>query len=120
MAANQGFPQRLKRLRKDKGLSQAELGERVGVNYLQIGRYERGQSMPSGESLWKLADALETTTDFLMEGNTAQIAADRLSDEQLLKRFQELEKLSEQDKERAIDFLDGFILKRKMTEMVAG
>lgn len=56
----------------------------------------------------------------MIEGSTDELAIDRLSDRELLKRFQELEKLSEDDKDRAIDFLDGFLMKRKMQEMMAG
>jgi len=40
--ANKLFGQRVKELRRIKGWTQTELGERVGLSLPQIGRYERG------------------------------------------------------------------------------
>jgi transcriptional regulator with XRE-family HTH domain len=53
-----GFAQRLRKLRKNKNLSRAELGEIMGLHYTHIGRYERGISMPSADTLKRMADAL--------------------------------------------------------------
>ena len=57
-APPEGFAERLRELRKQKGLSQTELGERVGVHYTHVGRYERGVSRPAADTLKRLADAL--------------------------------------------------------------
>jgi transcriptional regulator with XRE-family HTH domain len=53
-----GVAERLRELPKQKGLSQSELGERVGVHYTHIGRYERGVSQPPADPLKRLADAV--------------------------------------------------------------
>lgn len=47
-------------LRKDKGLTQKELGQLCGINESQIRRYELGlnNSNPKAETLKKIADAL--------------------------------------------------------------
>jgi len=42
--AMDGFAQRLWELCRQRDLSQTELGERVGVHYIHISRYERGIS----------------------------------------------------------------------------
>jgi transcriptional regulator with XRE-family HTH domain len=52
-----GFPRRLRELRKQKNLSQTELGKLVNLHYTHIGRYERGISRPAADTLKRLADA---------------------------------------------------------------
>ena len=60
--------ERIKQLRIDNNLTQSELAEKVGLTYVQIGRYEKGKSNPSADILQKLATALNTSTDYLMNG----------------------------------------------------
>ncbi len=57
---------RVKELRIEKGLSQQELGSAIGVTKVSICGYENGTRLPNLEKLVKLADVLETTTDFLL------------------------------------------------------
>lgn len=49
---------KIKELRESKGLTQKELGKRIGVTAVTITRYERGDRNPSIEMLNKIADAL--------------------------------------------------------------
>jgi transcriptional regulator with XRE-family HTH domain len=51
------------------------LGKLVGIHHLQIGRYERDDVSPSAEVLKKLANALDASTDYLMNGITSDLAA---------------------------------------------
>jgi transcriptional regulator with XRE-family HTH domain len=57
---------RLQRLRELRKLTQAELGNRAGIAAASISHFETGQRTPSLESLVKLADALEVSTDGLL------------------------------------------------------
>lgn len=59
------FTERLKELRLKKGLTQTELGEKVGVTKQTIINYEKGITEPSFENLIKLADLLEVSLDWL-------------------------------------------------------
>lgn len=54
----EGFAQRPRELRKSKNLPQTELGQLAGLHYTHIGRFERGASRPSGDTLMRPADAL--------------------------------------------------------------
>lgn len=47
---------KLRKLRKDLGLTQVELGERVGIDKQQISRYERGMNEPRIETLNRIVD----------------------------------------------------------------
>lgn len=57
---------RLAGARDARGLTQGELGERLGVGYQQVSAWERGERTPGAESLAKLARALDVTMDSLM------------------------------------------------------
>ena len=53
------FGERLKAVRKEKKISQRELGERLGVSQQTIAQYEKAQSTPKADTILKLANALE-------------------------------------------------------------
>lgn len=55
----------IKKLRKARGWTQTELGEKIGVSKNSISAWEQGKSEPKGESLSKLADLFGCTTDYL-------------------------------------------------------
>lgn len=57
---------RVRELRMEKGLSQQELGIIIGVTKVSVCGYENGTRLPNLEKLIKLAEALETTTDYLL------------------------------------------------------
>lgn len=57
---------RIKELRIEKGLSQQDLGQAIGVTKVSICGYENGSRIPNLEKLVKLADVLETKTDYLL------------------------------------------------------
>lgn len=116
---SRGFPERLKQLRKQRDYSQAQLAERVGVHQNHIGRYERGESQPSADALKRLADALNVSTDFLIEGASAEAAKARFEDRELMRQFQEVEKLGEEDKHLVKSFLEALLFKRKVEGMAA-
>lgn len=65
------FGERLTKLRKDKGLSQSKLANKVGINPSAIGAYEQGKMYPSIFNLCELASALNVTVGDLVgeEGN---------------------------------------------------
>lgn len=107
---------RIKELRTSKSYTQSDLAKLVGLTYIQVGRYEKGKSNPSSDVLQKLASALDTTTDFLMNGGTEQVEA-QLTDKELLRQFQEVEKLEPEDKHLVKTFIDAFITKRQIQRL---
>ena len=58
--------QRIARLRKEKGYTQAELADRIGIIRELISNYERQRIRPNYEMIIRLAFALEVTTDELL------------------------------------------------------
>ena len=56
----------LKKLRKGRGITQAEMAEKVGVKLATYGTWERGDRMFSAEQLIKCAEILECSTDAIL------------------------------------------------------
>lgn len=56
-------------LRKAKGLTQSELGERLGVSFQAVSKWERGETLPDITLLPNLAKILETTVDFILSSD---------------------------------------------------
>lgn len=52
---------RVRKLRKQKGWTQEELGEFSNISYKFLGSVERGQENPSIDFVSKIADALEVS-----------------------------------------------------------
>ena len=51
---------RLRRRRRLLGLTQQQLGDRIGIRFQQIQKYECGANRISAARLWELAEALQT------------------------------------------------------------
>ena len=64
------FGQRLRALRLGLALSQAELARQIGRHQTAIGPYERDDYMPSRDVVEKLAQALETSPEYLQYGRS--------------------------------------------------
>ena len=59
---------RIAALRKEAGLSQAELAEKLQISASAMGMYEQGRREPSAQMLVSLAQTLGVTTDYLLTG----------------------------------------------------
>lgn len=79
-------------LRKEKGMTQAELAASLGVTNKAVSKWETGEAMPETSQLLPISRIFGVTVDELLEGKrrdggeNAQ-TEDRLSDEELSKEF---------------------------------
>ncbi len=64
------FTDRLKKLRKEKGLYQKDLAEILGVGRTTIGNYEQGIRFPDKDLLNDLADYFNVSIDYLLGRST--------------------------------------------------
>ncbi|MCB4338682.1 HTH-type transcriptional regulator Xre [Bacillus subtilis] len=104
------FNETLKKLRREKNLSQKELGNKLGLAESTIGMYEQGKRQPDYETLLKIADFFEVTLDFLL-GNPKDAvkekeAAYSISDPDLQIAFKDASDFSEEARRQAIDFIE--------------
>jgi transcriptional regulator with XRE-family HTH domain len=110
--------ERIRQLRQERRWTQAELGEKVGVHQKQVSAYERGANVPSTEVLIKLAEVFNVSLDYLAFEARGQSAKINIQDRDLLRRFEELDSLSEPDKTLAKQMLDLLILKNRFKDLV--
>ena len=59
------FSERIRRLRKGKGLNQKELAEKLEVSVDSVRRWEQGKRSPDVEMLRNIARVLKTTVSYL-------------------------------------------------------
>lgn len=60
------FSQRLKKLRTDKHLTQAQVAKRVGVTASMVSSYETDIRLPSYDVMMRLADLFGVSVDYLL------------------------------------------------------
>lgn len=114
------FGQRLRHLRKQKNLSQHDVGEMTDMHYTNISRYERGLAMPNSEKLKRLSEALGISGDFLIGGTVEDAAKASFDDRELLNQFQQVQKLPAEDKNLVKRFLDALIFQRNVQGLASG
>lgn len=91
------------KVRKRKGISQADVGKKIGINGDAYGRYERNEVRPTIEMAVKIAQALKVSLDYLTGNSDIEL------DKATLDRVQEVTKLSDKDKEYIFVTLDALI-----------
>lgn len=100
---------RIIELRKAKNWSQSQLADKVGVSYAQIGRYETKDAQPPAEVLKKIADALDSTLDYLINGSSSDKANASLQDAEVIRYFKEVDTLPIEDKSALLRVISGFL-----------
>jgi len=100
---------RIKELRKQNKLSQIELAKKINISKSQIIRYESKNVQPPANTLNKLAEVLNTTVDFLLNGNSDEKAIATLKNAELLQRFKEIENLPEREKSIIIEVINAYL-----------
>ncbi len=103
------FGDKMTLMRKQKKLSQAELGKLASINGDIVGKYERDEMKPSIETAKKLADALDVSLDYLVgDGDMKAL------DKKTLKRLEDIEKLPDEDKNNIFYTIDNLIKAAKL------
>ena len=115
----QQLSDRLLEARKKKGISQQDLAKQAKVHFTNLGKYERGESVPAADILNRIAKALDVTTDYLLNGTMQDKSADAISDEELLSQFRKIEQLPPNKKKLVKEFLDAFIFKSDLQKQLA-
>lgn len=107
----EAFGRRLARLRQSRGLTQEELGERVGLSNRMIAYYEREDAEPPGPQLPALAQALRVSTEELL-GVKPLPEVPRPKTARLLKRLQQVEALPPADQRAVLKMVDALLATR--------
>lgn len=109
---------KIRELRKEKGFSQKELAEKLGIHPVNMTKLEHGQNMPSVDTLIKLAELFNVSIDYLVSDEMKNRESTILKDKELLESFAKVERMDEKAKEIVKELLDSFILKHQLGDMI--
>ncbi|MGK9126703.1 helix-turn-helix domain-containing protein [Olivibacter sp. SA151] len=101
-------------LRERKGWAQKGLAEKSGISRVMIGKYERGEAVPSIEAAKKIAKALDVSLDYLA-GEGINVSFDKKT----VQRLQEIENLNPTVKEKLFFLIDTVIRDTKAQQAYA-
>ena len=76
------FNERLRAIRKEKGLTQAELAEKAGIAVNSVRLYEAGARLPKLDTIARMAVTMGLTANDLMAGQWGKFDGIFLSDEE--------------------------------------
>lgn len=76
--------ERIRKYRKEAGLTQKELGERLGVSQQHIAQYENGKRIPKIETIDKIAVALNVSRNDLLDWKDIPEIADQIISSELV------------------------------------
>lgn len=94
----------IKKYRKEKGYTQFQMAEKIGVSEFYISALETGSRKPGRETLIKLSNEMSMPIEALLELETEQsikFAAEEL--------YRKIERLSTEQQKRVIRILDFII-----------
>lgn len=111
------LPDKLKKLRQSHGWSQGQLGQRLGINVQLISKYERGVVCPPTPMMVKISSVFNVSLDYLLRDD-ADTAVNKIKNQALLKKLEEIENLPEEDQRVLTSLLDAYIKKHKFEVLV--
>ena len=115
------FAQRLKELRNNYGLSQESLAKKLGLAQQTYGHWETGRTQPDQNTLIRLANFFNVTTDYLLGNDQPSVLIINepeisLEDLELLRKLKKLPA----DKREIVDAVIKVSEASKETSAVAG
>jgi transcriptional regulator with XRE-family HTH domain len=101
--------ERIQQLRKNLGITQADLAKKIDISHTQMARYEIKNIYPPADVLKNLADVFGTTIDFLVMGDNESKAQASLKDAELINQFKKISALPEEEKTLVLKMITAYI-----------
>lgn len=108
-ALAESIGQRIARLRKERGVTQIELAERLGVTQPLVSNWERGEIRLHGELIVELARIFGVSADELLGLSAPTATSSSPARRRLSRRLQAIDKLSKRDQEALLRTIDAFL-----------
>ncbi len=100
------LPTRLIALRKERGLTQQQMADSIGIHVNSLKKYESGHAQPSLDVLKKIALALNVSTDFLLFDEHERDPSDELA-----LQFEAVSQLPGDEQRVVIEVMESLIIK---------
>jgi transcriptional regulator with XRE-family HTH domain len=105
----ESFGERLARLRKARGFTQVQLGQRVGISRRMVAYYEGQADRPPAHVLDRIASVLQVSADQLL--GIRALSAEVPFHPRLWQRLKIVEQLSPADRKALIEYAE-YLLKK--------
>jgi transcriptional regulator with XRE-family HTH domain len=99
-------------MRREKGLTQAEMAEMLGISQPIVSDYERGELRLHGELIVRMAEILDCSADEIL-GLRERKAATGATNRRVLRRIQQIDLLPRRDQEALLRTIDAFLSKTR-------
>jgi transcriptional regulator with XRE-family HTH domain len=108
------FSTRFLQLRKQHGLTQPQMADKVGIHLTQVRRYESGEAQPSLDILKRIAVTFNVSADWLIfeEG-------EREPQDELKLKFEAVKQMNEEEQKSVVSILDAMILKHQAKRLLS-
>ncbi len=112
-AGMETIAERVARMRREKGITQVEMAELLGVSQSVVSDYERGALRLHGELIAKVAEILGASADEILglEVKAASKEQGAATNRRLLRRIQQIDSLPKRDQEALLRTIDAFLSK---------
>ncbi|MBO4108674.1 helix-turn-helix domain-containing protein [Streptococcus suis] len=108
------FSERLKQLRKEAGLTQKNIADNFNTSPQSYAQWEKGLRSPSKESLEKLADFFNISTDYLLGNSDIRNPEEEIDLDDFEMLYRNTSKgMSTEEKSQLEADLKNFLLERK-------
>ena len=111
-AADATLGKRLAKLRKDRGFTQTELAEKMGIIQALISDYECGKLRPNPEILVKFAKSLAVSVDEIL-GLTPLKAKKPSTNRRFVRRLEAIGGLPKRDQDALLRTIDAYLSAEK-------
>ncbi|MCP4130221.1 MAG: helix-turn-helix transcriptional regulator [bacterium] len=113
---------RIKELRKSRGWTQGELADKIDIEIKMISHYETKKSVPSIDSLVKMAELFNVSTDYLLIEHAPKrsFLREMDKDKELADKISEVMSLPEKDREVVVRVIDALVGNQRVKEVVGG
>lgn len=108
------FGQRLIAIRKTRGLTQTDLGKKIGISKRMVAYYEGQTKRPPANLLIPMAKALKISVEELLGAKKLSIIETEHA--ALWRRLKKVESLSKSDQKALLKMIDGLVAKNKVNK----
>jgi len=103
--------ERVARMRREKGITQVEMADLLGVSQSVFSDYERGALRLHGELIARVAEILSVSADEILGLEAKAQKKGAVANRRLLRRIQQIDNLPKRDQEALLRTIDAFISK---------
>ncbi|MCO5236074.1 MAG: helix-turn-helix domain-containing protein [Chitinophagaceae bacterium] len=110
--------EQIKKIRKEKGLSQQDLADKLSMNRVQYNRIETGKSDPTMNILQRIANVLDVNVVEFFEAKNNGTEVHTVN-EPLLQKVRLLEELDEVQRNSICNMIDTAIANKRLKEALS-